>query len=56
MHSTYRPLDKNEIGWKAREGLLTNNGNKLSPAIRLFHEFVHQEHKLKNSDKFLKNT
>ena len=53
---TYRPLDKNEIGWKAREGLLTNNGNKLSPAIRLFHELVHQEHKLKNPDKFLKDT
>ena len=46
----------NEIGWKAKEGLLTDNGYRLSPAIRLFHELTHQEHKLKNPQKFLKDT
>ena len=30
-------------------------GHKLSPAIRLLHEFAHQEHKLRNPDKFLKD-
>jgi RHS repeat-associated protein len=48
-------VDNNEIGWKAKEGLLTNNGYKLSPAIRLFHELVHQEHKLRNPEKFLED-
>ena len=53
---TNRRLGTNEIGWKAKEGLLTDTGQKISPAIRLFHEFVHQEHKLKDPEEFLKNT
>jgi RHS repeat-associated protein len=53
---THRLPDKNEIGWNAKEGLLTDNGNKLSPAIRLLHELAHQEHKLRNPEKFLEDT
>jgi len=53
---TKRNLDINEIGWKSKEGLLTDTGQRLSPAIRLFHELVHQEHKLKNPEKFLEDT
>ena len=53
---TEREIGTNEIGWKAKEGLLTDNGYRLSPAIRLFHELTHQEHKLKNPQKFLKDT
>jgi RHS repeat-associated protein len=49
-------LGVNKIGWKARQGLLTDLGYKLSPAIRLFHELAHQEHKLRNPDQFLKDT
>ena len=48
-------LGVNEIGWNPRQGLLTDLGHKLSPAIRLLHEFAHQEHKLRNPDKFLKD-
>ena len=54
---TERSLGTNEIGWKSKEGLLTmDTGYRLSPAIRLFHELAHQEHKLKNPEKFLEDT
>ena len=49
-------LGVNKIGWNAKQGMLTDLGYKLSPAIRLFHEFAHQEHKLRNPKKFLEDT
>ena len=49
-------LGVNIIGWKARQGLLTDLGHKLSPAIRLYHELAHQEHKLRNPDQFVEDT
>ena len=56
QNSTDIRIGVNIIEWNAKQGLLTDLGHILSPAIRLYHELAHQEHKLRNPDKFLEDS
>ena len=56
QNSTDIRFGVNIIEWNAKQGLLTDLGHILSPAIRLYHELAHQEHKLRNPDNFLEDS